>query len=264
MIKLIASDIDGTMVSHDRPDLNPEYFELIRALRKKGILFCAATGRQVYSLRHLFAPVRDDILYIAENGSVVIKDGEQLFCKAMSKEDSEELVRDTRKMPGCMCMYDTREMAYFEKGDEEFYDLMRGQYGFRCQLVDDLTQLKEPTIKYVVYRASDVEAVTEEWFNPKWRKRAQVACGGPFFMDVYGMNVNKGSALAELQSILGIKKEETIAIGDNINDLELLSQASYSIAIGNARDEVRQAARYIAPTRDQDGVLQVMKHLLSL
>lgn len=69
MIKLIASDVDGTLIQDSTPDLYREMVETIYKLKKKGILFCAASGRQYFSLRNVFRDVADEIAYIAENGA---------------------------------------------------------------------------------------------------------------------------------------------------------------------------------------------------
>ena len=81
-------------------------------------------------------------------------------------------------------------------------------------------------------------------------------------MDVMNLEANKGNGLAKIQEYLNITKEETMAFGDNINDLEMLGNAAYSYAVGDAREEVRQAVRFTAPPMTQDGVLQILKTLL--
>ena len=70
MIKLIASDIDGTLVENSTAVLYPEMFDLIRKLKKEGILFCAASGRQYQSIANMFEPVKDDIIKFAESESL--------------------------------------------------------------------------------------------------------------------------------------------------------------------------------------------------
>ena len=75
MIKLIASDLDGTLLQNGAQELTPRAVSLVRKLTEKGIYFVAASGRQYANERRLFAPVRDDISYIAENGSVCIHKG---------------------------------------------------------------------------------------------------------------------------------------------------------------------------------------------
>mgnify|MGYP000388097175 CR=1 FL=1 len=66
MVKLIASDLDGTLLQNGARDVNPIVFDQIRTLKEHGILFAAASGRQYLNLRRLFTPVQDDIAYIAE------------------------------------------------------------------------------------------------------------------------------------------------------------------------------------------------------
>lgn len=75
MVKLIASDLDGTLLKNGAQELNTTVFQQILALRENGIYFVAASGRQYENLRRLFAPVKDDISYIAENGSLCIHKG---------------------------------------------------------------------------------------------------------------------------------------------------------------------------------------------
>ena len=75
MIQYIASDVDGTLLHGHATELNPELFDIIRQLKEHGIHFIAASGRQYKNLRRLFAPVKDDISYVAENGSMCVHDG---------------------------------------------------------------------------------------------------------------------------------------------------------------------------------------------
>ena len=70
MIKLIATDLDGTLLNREKK-LPDDIFDVIDALDKKGILFAAASGRQMASLERLFAPVREKMIFIAENGAYV-------------------------------------------------------------------------------------------------------------------------------------------------------------------------------------------------
>ena len=72
MIKYIASDLDGTLLHNGAQHLPEEIFDLIRALKKRGIHFIAASGRQYNNMYRMFEPVQDDISYIAENGSLCI------------------------------------------------------------------------------------------------------------------------------------------------------------------------------------------------
>ena len=83
-------------------------------------------------------------------------------------------------------------------------------------------------------------------------------------MDVMNMGTNKGVSLKKVQEYLGITKDETMVFGDNSNDLEMFQQAHYSYAVGDAREEVRNAARFLAPPMKEEGVLQELKKLLNI
>ena len=82
-IKLVVSDIDGTLVKESSPEVYPEIFDAILELKKKGILFCIASGRQYASIRNMFAPVAEDIIYLCENGAHVVYQGQNLHTKEM-------------------------------------------------------------------------------------------------------------------------------------------------------------------------------------
>ena len=86
---------------------------------------------------------------------------------------------------------------------------------------------------------------------------------GDMWMDCMAMGVCKGQAIEVLQKGLEIKPEETMAFGDQLNDMEMLEQAYYSFAVANAREEVKKAARFHADSNVNGGVLKILKLLLS-
>ena len=86
MIKLIASDIDGTLVEESSHKINPEYFKVIEDLKEVGIRFCACSGRQYASMLDIFSPIADDIFFISGNGTVVRTKEEILHCWTLDQE----------------------------------------------------------------------------------------------------------------------------------------------------------------------------------
>ena len=248
-IKLIVTDIDGTLGPVSTAHINEEYYEVIAKLQDRGIIFGAASGRPCDALERLFAPVKDRMFFLSDNGARGVYQGKELYADAMPLTDCFALVEDTRKLPGCQCVWQTSGKTYFEKGDEEIYKIMTESMHYNGAL------------KYTVYHPEDAEKATEGEFSEKWGKDHQLVCAGHNFMDVMNLEANKGNGLAKIQKYLNITKEETMAFGDNINDLEMLGNAFYSYAVGDAREEVRQAARFVAPPMIQDGVLQILKTL---
>lgn len=92
MIKLVASDIDGTLVPEGTDQIDPELFEMIRELKKRGIMFAVASGRQYVSMRSVFEPVADDVIFIAENGSNVMCRGKNMSSSFIDQKVAEELL----------------------------------------------------------------------------------------------------------------------------------------------------------------------------
>ena len=101
MIRLVASDIDGTLLQGGARALSDELFGLIRVLKKRGILFCAASGRQYRSMRALFAQAEDDIAYLCENGAIVYRGGSVVSKLAMERADALALIGQIQAQEQC-------------------------------------------------------------------------------------------------------------------------------------------------------------------
>ena len=129
-------------------------------------------------------------------------------------------------------------------------------------MVDNLLKLDQPCLKFSLYLKENVDEITAQYFTPKWKKTHEVACGGKYFMDVMERGANKGTALYKVQKFLGIRKEETAAFGDNHNDLEMLEGAGFSYAVANARKEVKETAKFLIKSNNEDGELWKLKELL--
>lgn len=93
-IRLICSDIDGTLLQYGKKELSGEIFEQIRELHRRGILFCPASGRQYTSLRKLFAPVADCCVFLCQNGGVLYKDKQCIAKNPMPRALAEEIAND--------------------------------------------------------------------------------------------------------------------------------------------------------------------------
>lgn len=261
MIKLIASDIDGTLVQDGGNELNPELIEVILALREKGIQFAAATGRQWLSIERIFEPIKKKIFYLSDNGAYVGCCGRNLFLHPLERSLANELIRDIRKIDGLELMISGPDVTYLETKDEELVKWIVEGYRYQIVRVDDLTEIQDDIIKIAAYRDRRIQEYTRP-IQEKYADRAKITISGEMWMDCMALGVNKGEAIRLLQESLDIKPEETMAFGDQLNDIEMLGRAYYSFAIGNARDEVKKAARFQADTNVNDGVLKVLKQLL--
>ena len=261
MIKLIASDIDGTLVHDGTHELNPELYDVILKLKEKGIQFAAASGRQWASIEDLFDPIKERIFYLSDNGAYVGCHGRNLFLNTIDRDLVIQLIQEIRKMPELEVMVSGPDYAYMDTKDEEFADWMINGYKFQVKRVEDLTKVDDQFIKISAYKKHGVQEATES-LREQFGDRLKMTISGDMWMDCMAKDVNKGKAVRTIQESLGIKMEETMAFGDQLNDIEMLNQAYYSFAVANAREEVRKAARFQADSNVRGGVLKILKGLL--
>ena len=129
MIKLIASDIDGTLVEEGSGELPGELFAIIEKLYDHGILFAAASGRQYRGLRKLFLPVADKIIFISENGSNVVYRNEELYASVIDKKIVKEMQTYVKRFPNCYLTMSTTGAMHSTGGyDENYRRLMVESY----------------------------------------------------------------------------------------------------------------------------------------
>ena len=260
MIKLIVSDIDGTLVQDGGNELNPELFEVILKLRRQGMQFAAASGRQWVSIEKTFEPVKEKIFYLSDNGAYVGLHGRNLYLNTVEPGLVREMAQEIRKA-GMTPMVSGPDVVYLEEGNEEFYGWLVNGYQFRAKQVKDLMQVPEPFIKVSAYRPTGIDPATRQ-LREKYQDRLKISISGDMWMDCMAPGINKGGAVKLLQESLGITPGETMVFGDQMNDIEMMQQAYYSFAVGNARPEVKAAARFQADVNVKDGVLKVLQLLL--
>lgn len=265
MIKLIVSDIDGTLLEDGGHELNPELFPVILKLREQGVQFAAASGRQWVSIEKVFDPIKEKIFYLSDNGAYVGCYGRQLFVNSMDRELALMLIRDIQA-EGLAAMVSGPDVIYLERdrgagGASDLYRWLVEGYKFRIEEVDDFSQVQDDIIKVSAYKSANIEAATVH-LRDKYQDQMKMTISGEMWMDCMQQGVNKGQAVKLLQESLGIRRSETMVFGDQLNDLEMLQQAYYSFTIGNARWEIKAAARFEADTCVRDGVLKILRLLL--
>lgn len=261
MIKLVVSDIDGTLLPEGTDQINPEIFEIIRELKEKGIMFVAASGRQYASMRYVFEPVADDIIFIAENGSNVMCRGRNMSSSFIDRKLAEELLWCMRAQENTDIILSTPETLYLESPKPEFRALLEEGYHNKVERVEDLLPYCSRTNKMSIYRKSGIDELGDE-LREKFGGRLNIAVAGTVWVDFMNFSVDKGKALETIQQLMHIDVSETMAFGDNCNDIGMLRQAGESYAVANAHPQLKEAAKHVAPSQEEDGVLQVIREKL--
>lgn len=256
MIKLIASDLDGTLLPPGERFLNPELFDLILELKKQGILFVAASGRQLASLQTLFQPVINDISYIAENGAVCIHENELIYTSEIDRDLIFRIADAIKSRPNCKPLISCMDTCYIESGDEDFLYDIRHTYHNVVSAIDDFRLIREPFLKIAVFDSSDPIGAAE-YFRELFQEEIKVVTSGNDWVDFVPMNSNKGTALQALLDKLGIDSADAVTFGDQQNDIEMLSLTGTSYVVSSAAPDVAKYASGIT-----DSVIETLKELI--
>lgn len=262
MIKLIATDVDGTLVKESSKEVYPELIDMIRKIIDQGVIFTIASGRQYSSISKMFAEVNRPMFYIAENGAHILEDDRTIGVTKMKREDIEGIMADLRQFyPECHVVASAPEGSFIESKDERFITMIRDQYRNKVNLVDDILKADVEYVKLAMYKKGSVREYGEGILVPKWESRVKTCMAGEEWVDFMDYSVDKGNAIRVLQERLGVTPEETMVFGDNQNDVGMIRSAVESYAVENAVPETKAAAKHICPSYSEKGVYQVLKQL---
>lgn len=262
-IKLIVSDIDYTLING--PSLPSE--RVTSALKRamaQGIAVVTATGRGLFEARHIAEHVGAMTYCICMTGAQLydLSREESVFCRILSTNKVRQVVEACRAFPGVYCQLyceqsivtDAHNVAAAEQNEVATGYL--GRVEKELEVVEDIAKRSElandrgakfliiakdqaqlPPLKEVIMKIPGLSAV----FSGSWS------------LEVMDGSANKGTALRDLRKILGVEKEEVLAIGDSENDVAMLEEAGIGVAMGNATAPLLARAKHVAPPVWEDG-----------
>ncbi|MGV4985890.1 Cof-type HAD-IIB family hydrolase [Streptomyces sp. NRAIS4] len=264
-IRLIVTDMDGTLLD-DAKRIPDGLWPMLAELRRRGVLFSPASGRQYATLARQFAEVAEGMVFIAENGTYVVRDGVELSSDTLDRSVAAGVARTVRRLVAdgvdvgaVVC---GKRAAYVERTDEAFLAEVR-KYYVEHRIVEDVTAVEDDVIKVALFDFGSAEHSTAPALAD-FAGTHQVVVSGEHWVDVMNRTADKGTALRGLQQALGITPAQTMVFGDYLNDLEMLDAADWSFAMANAHPEVVRRARHLAPSNNDNGVLRTISRLLGL
>ena len=270
---MICSDLDGTLLLGDK-GLSPRTRQALTLAAERGVLFVPATGRFFNGIP---APVRElpFLRYaILMNGALVYdRERDQALHRAeLSPELAVRVMARLQTFPGTLDCYmedncGWMEARYYAALDDWILDPISRN------IIRTMRRPMEDLQGYVARRGRPVQKV-QSYFQDETTQREviatlseefpeiSVACSLPGNVEITHREATKGAALTFLCEHLGIPAARTVAFGDERNDCSMLRAAGLGVAMGNAVPEARAAADLIAAPNTEDGVAQVLFHLL--
>ena len=262
MIRLIVSDLDGTLMHNDRSIAN-RFFEQYHELKRRGIRLVPASGNQVATMRQILAPIADDpdLIYIADNGGLIMQGNRILYEQPIPESALLTSLDLLRQYPQCIKVFNGSEGALIDESDRERAGdalIYLQQYRY----VDDLRNHPARIYKFAIADFTGHIAEICEALKPHLPEGVRLATSGNGWMDVTNANANKGLTLTWLQNYLGITPDETLAFGDQMNDAEMLGRAKISYAMANCDPKLRAHATHSALSNEEDGAVKIIEQLL--
>lgn len=255
-VKLVAVDMDGTLLN-SKKELPRDFYTVFNKLQKQDILFAIASGRQYYNLAAEVAPVKESIIFIAENGSYVVHNNKEILVQPLERSRAYALVETARQIKDVEIILCGKKQAYIESNDPRFLEHVNMYYNRRT-IVPDLLQVEnDDVLKIALCDFGGSEQNSYRHFKPL-ENEIQVKVSGALWLDLSDRLANKGRALKAVQQLYNIGYNETMVFGDYMNDLEMLQEGYFSYAMANAHPEVKAAARFLAESNDDNGVMKVL------
>jgi Cof subfamily protein (haloacid dehalogenase superfamily) len=265
MIKLIATDMDGTLLD-DQKRLPAAFPQLLSLLEERQIAFAVASGRSYPALQILFGEKTDSLFLICDNGAHVRIPGQEPVYQYLPFSVVHAVLDLCQQLPNVVPVLCGVEGIYYPISARESFqkEISNFYVQFSALEYPALYKLTDPIIKIAFCAMDGASQTLYTALHAQFGAEYELVISGAVWMDLMCKHVSKGMALARLQERLQITPEETAAFGDYQNDVSMFTQAYYSYAMGQASAEVKAQARFVAPPNTENGVVRTIYRLLQL
>ncbi|MGD0166057.1 MAG: HAD family hydrolase [Gaiellaceae bacterium] len=258
-IRLIASDLDGTLLRSDGSVSERTLAALERTVAT-GIRFVLVSARSSGWLAPEAARLGLGEIAICNNGALVYDiEGERvLLHRPLDPETASDIASGLRRAAPGVAFGCDRPSGFM--AEPAYRPLHRPPDSIPRAELDAL--LAGPITKLVLQHPEIPQAALHRLVVELGGERIEACYSGAGLIEIAAAGVTKGSALAELCAELGIERAETIAFGDMINDIPMLEWAGRGVAVANAHPELLAVANEVTTSNDEDGVALVLERLL--
>lgn len=262
MIRLVASDMDGTLLD-EQHRLPAGFFDLLGQMKKRGVHFVAASARSYHSLCCTFRQAPEGAVdYVCDNGAHVVFQGRELMKETLPPALAAHMLGFCRGQPDAEVIL-TAKGRYHRLGPARYPQQMPEDQAEEYQItqIEDASPLLGDITRLALIDFENSHALWQA-LAQRYGSVCTVVETCEFCVDIMPLNVNKGRGLARIQQAAGAGPGETMAFGDYYNDMEMLALAEYSFAMCQSPPEVKACCRYVAGHTPMDNVpAQIRKWL---
>ncbi|MCQ4086470.1 Cof-type HAD-IIB family hydrolase [Saccharibacillus sp. JS10] len=250
---IIFFDIDGTLVDEQK-NVPQSAKDAIRELQNQGHIVAIATGRPQF----MFKEIREQLgidTYVSYSGQYVVLNGEVIYTNPIHKESLEQLTKIALEHNHPVLLIDDKEMRATVPDDE----FVAQGFGMLLNYVK-LSQVEAEFIQTgSVYQASLFCSTEDQQLYDAIFPALSFIRWSPISADVLPAGGSKLEGIRKITEKLGIPPERQYAFGDALNDMEMLSGITNSVAMGNGLPEVKAVAKFVTKTNEDDGIAHGLK-----
>lgn len=257
MIKLIATDIDGTILAFDR-DFTQSVRNCIKNLLDNGIKVVLVTGRMNAAAQQVAKNLGISTPLVSYQGGLIKYNGETLYEKYLTKEQALRIIEWAKTVNIHINLYND-DTLYSEIDNEEvrhYCEVQNVDY-----TVKSFSEMELDKVNKILAIDYNNPALISEYEKemPKHFPELYIVKSSPYFLEFSNKEASKYCAVKFLQKYWGIKDDEVLTIGDQNNDIALLKAGGVKVAMGNATNELKEIADYITDTVENDGFVKAVE-----
>lgn len=258
MIRLIASDLDGTLLD-ESGCLHSDFGEVLKSLEKKKVVFAAASGRLYGTLCRNFDAYDSRILLICHNGALIQykSTDEVLFESIMKRELITEVISFLKPL-NVEIYVCSKEFAYLHKPSQEITKEF-DDCDVKVKEITDILDVQEDVFRIGIFQPKGIDETLLHEIKTALGDKVGLQIGGKVWLDIINKGIDKGVALNLIQEKLHITPDETMVFGDYHNDIPMFKAAYHSYAMKNAPEEVKKHANFITESNCDNGVIKIIK-----
>ena len=269
MYKIIACDLDETLISRDR-SISKENIEAIQRAKQAGIRFVPATGRGYNSVRNELKTLGlydlENEYVISYNGGAITenKDERVLHFQGITFKEAQDLyIRGLSYDHICIHIY-TPDQVWVRNFYPEEVEYLACRQPCTEIFGDDIEFLKEKEIVKAIYMNTDYDYLRKIQSQiTDLTMDLDVSFSSNRYMEFNRKGVSKGKGLHKLADLLGVDIRDTIAIGDNYNDLSMIKQAGLGVGVANTVEAMKKECDYITKADcDHSAIAEVINRFI--
>ena len=270
MYKLIACDLDDTLLGCDKA-VSLQNLKAVRAAMQKGVKFVPATGRGYITFQNTLSELGlnnlENEYSISFNGAIITenKGNRHLYSEGVSYETVKKLFDFGMGHDVCIHVYTARSVYIYRNNNGE-REYLKGRIVEYIEPDEpDITFLENAKLIKVMYQSTDtayLESIKKK-IDAELDLPLSISLSANRYLEFNASGVDKGSAAIRLGDMLGISREEIVGIGDNLNDLALISKVGLGVSVQNGKLELKEKADYVTKaTNDQSAVAEVIHEFI--